>query len=152
MCRNFPVSSGTHWKSQGRVLPAGTGLTLRGLPGRKPTAGTRSALPGPGETSLGRSLAVSYTGGCLSGKTPNPSFFSLPVLWSWKENLVYLPHFTKKLRSRDIHNACTGTSLVAQWLRICLPMQGTRVPALVQEDPTCHGATKSCTTATEPEL
>ena len=31
-------------------------------------------------------------------------------------------------------------SLVAQWLRICLPMQGTRVRALVREDPTCHGA------------
>ena len=35
-----------------------------------------------------------------------------------------------------------GTSLVAQWLRVCLPMQGTWVRALVQEDPTCHGATK----------
>ena len=35
-----------------------------------------------------------------------------------------------------------GTSLVAQWLRIPLPMQGMRVRALVQEDPTCHGATK----------
>ena len=35
-----------------------------------------------------------------------------------------------------------GTSLVAQWLRVCLPMQGTRVLALVREDPTCHGATK----------
>ena len=35
-----------------------------------------------------------------------------------------------------------GASLVAQWLRICLPMQGTWVRALVQEDPTCHGATK----------
>ena len=34
------------------------------------------------------------------------------------------------------------TSLVAQWLRIHLSMQGTRVPALVQEDPTCCGATK----------
>ena len=33
-------------------------------------------------------------------------------------------------------------SLVVQWLRICLPLQGTRVRALVQEDPTCHGATK----------
>ena len=33
-------------------------------------------------------------------------------------------------------------SLVAQWLRIHLPMQGTRVQALVREDPTCHGATK----------
>ena len=33
-------------------------------------------------------------------------------------------------------------SLVAQWLRIRLPMQGIWVQALVQEDPTCHGATK----------
>ena len=35
-----------------------------------------------------------------------------------------------------------GASLVAQWLRICLPMQGTRVRALVWEDPTCRGAAK----------
>ena len=28
----------------------------------------------------------------------------------------------------------TGTSLVAQWLRIRLPMQETRVQALAQED------------------
>ena len=33
-------------------------------------------------------------------------------------------------------------SLVAQWLRICLPMQGTRVRALVWEDATCRGATR----------
>ena len=35
-----------------------------------------------------------------------------------------------------------GASLVVQWLRIRLPMQGTRVRALVREDPTCRGATK----------
>ena len=35
-----------------------------------------------------------------------------------------------------------GASLVAQWLRIRLPTQGTRVRALVREDPTCHRATK----------
>ena len=35
-----------------------------------------------------------------------------------------------------------GTSLVAQWLRIHLPMQGTWVRSLVREDPTCRGATK----------
>ena len=34
-------------------------------------------------------------------------------------------------------------SLVAQWLRIRLPMQGTWVQALVREDPTCRRATKS---------
>ncbi|KAJ8786087.1 hypothetical protein J1605_006667 [Eschrichtius robustus] len=35
-----------------------------------------------------------------------------------------------------------GTSLVAQQLRIHLPMQGTRVPALIREDPKCCRATK----------
>ena len=34
------------------------------------------------------------------------------------------------------------TSLVVQWLRICLPTQGTQVPSLVREDPTCLGAAK----------
>ena len=38
--------------------------------------------------------------------------------------------------------AFIGTSLVAQWLRIHLPMQGTWVQSLVREDPTCHGAAK----------
>ena len=32
-------------------------------------------------------------------------------------------------------------SLVAQWLRVCLPTQGTWVRGLVWEDPTCRGAT-----------
>ena len=31
---------------------------------------------------------------------------------------------------------------MAQWLRICLPMQGTWLQALVREDPTCSGAIK----------
>ena len=35
-----------------------------------------------------------------------------------------------------------NNSLVAQWLGIHLPVQGTRVQALVREDPTCHRATK----------
>ena len=35
-----------------------------------------------------------------------------------------------------------GASLVVQWLRIRLPMQETRVWALVWEDPTCRRATK----------
>ena len=34
-----------------------------------------------------------------------------------------------------------GASLVAQWLGMRLPMQGTQVCALVREDPTCRGAT-----------
>ena len=48
----------------------------------------------------------------------------IKTLWYWHKN---------------IH---IGTSLVVQWLRIRLPVQGTRVQALVREDPTCHEATK----------
>ena len=46
-----------------------------------------------------------------------------------------------KVQKGGSRKAC-GTSLVVQWLRIRLPMQGTQVRALVWEDPTCHGATK----------
>ena len=41
-----------------------------------------------------------------------------------------------------LKNNLFWASLVAQWLRVRLPVQGTRVRALVQEDPTCRGATK----------
>ena len=40
------------------------------------------------------------------------------------------------------HTKYCGISLVAEWLRVHLPMQGTWVRALVWEDPTHHGATK----------
>ena len=45
-------------------------------------------------------------------------------------------------RVTDLTEDWHGASLVAQWLRILLPMQGTRVQALVQEDPTRRGAAK----------
>ena len=51
------------------------------------------------------------------------------ILWHWGRNLT--------LKSKNLSRA----SLVVQWLRIRLPMQGTRVRALVWEDPTCRGAT-----------
>ena len=46
------------------------------------------------------------------------------------------------ISSPAIKSIQRGTSLVAQWLRICLPMQGTQVRSLVWEDPTCRGAAK----------
>ena len=51
-----------------------------------------------------------------------------------------LPCFSSPHRPGE--NKLAGASLVAQGLRICLPVQGTRVRALVREDPTCRGATK----------
>ena len=47
----------------------------------------------------------------------------------------------KTLTENLWHKDYPWASLVAQWLRICLPMQGTRVRALVWEDPTCCRAT-----------
>ena len=62
------------------------------------------------------------------------------------EELILLnDHATQgniQIQCNCYQNTNGGASLVAQWLRICLPMQGTRVRALVWEDPTCHGATK----------
>ena len=39
-----------------------------------------------------------------------------------------------------MHKNHLRASLVAQRLRVHLPMEGTRVRALVWEDPTCRGA------------
>ena len=41
-----------------------------------------------------------------------------------------------------IYLTLNWTSLVVQWLRICLPIKGPWVLSLTQEDPTRHGATK----------
>ena len=51
---------------------------------------------------------------------------------------MFVAHF----RQKPLKYITLGASLVAQWLRICLLMQGTRVRALVWEDPTCCGATR----------
>ena len=52
--------------------------------------------------------------------------------------LYCLSSFLFQLDGKNYHRA----SLVAQWLRIRLPTQGTQVQALVWEDPTCRGATR----------
>ena len=43
---------------------------------------------------------------------------------------------------RNRAKLCGGTSVVVQWLRTHLSVQGTRVPSLVREDCTCHRAAK----------
>ena len=50
--------------------------------------------------------------------------------------------FVRKCHKNWLSRNDSRASLVAQWLRVRLPMQGTRVRALVWEDPTCRGATK----------
>ena len=60
------------------------------------------------------------------------------------------PRREAALPTQDLYTASSSQSpefqsgSQAPWLATlsCLPMQGTRVRALVREDPTCHGATK----------
>ena len=51
-------------------------------------------------------------------------------------------NFSKEKEERKKKDKKTRkrASLVAQWLRICLPTQATWVRALVWEDPTCRRA------------
>jgi len=50
-----------------------------------------------------------------------------------KVNLVKKTYYQKSNR-RDFP--------VEEWIRVCLPIQGAWVQSLIQEDSTCHGATK----------
>ena len=51
-------------------------------------------------------------------------------------------------RSTDIKKKNKlGAYLVVQWITICLPMQGTQIQPLSQEDPTCPGTTKPAAAA-----
>ena len=50
----------------------------------------------------------------------------------------------------SIKTIYSRTSLVVQWIRTRLPMQGIWVQSLVQEDSTCHRATKLCAPLLSP--
>ena len=56
--------------------------------------------------------------------------------------ICYLLGVPEAIVCRSTKKGRFGTSLVAQWLRIRLPMQRTWVRGLVWEDPTCRGATR----------
>ena len=51
-----------------------------------------------------------------------------------------------------IKKANVWTSLMAQWIRVCLPMQVTQVPSLIWENPTCCRATNPCVTTAEAHV
>lgn len=60
--------------------------------------------------------------------------------------------------SRGHQKRCSGkagpwwSSLMTQWLRLCLSTQGARFQSPVRDDLTCQGQLSPCATATEPEL
>ena len=71
-----------------------------------------------------------------------PSFIS-PAVCVINSSAISLFFFFPQWRMREVWRSkikVVGTSLVVQWIRICLP--GTLVWSLVQQDSTCRGATK----------
>ena len=58
-----------------------------------------------------------------------------------QQSLEFWDHLYWNLDA-ELRSQSQGASLVAQCLRICLLMQGTRVRSLVWEDPTCRRATR----------
>ena len=86
-------------------------------------------------------------GGRLNHAMAITALLRVEILYFLETTRIYtlLPIVNLGLNFICVHflkRGITGASLVAQWLRICLPMQGTRVRALVWEDPTCRGATR----------
>ena len=63
----------------------------------------------------------------------------------WLDGLQGLLYFSHSLFPQK---NTTRTSLVVQWLRIHLPIQG--VPSLIQEDSTCYGHLSPCATTAKP--
>ena len=68
-------------------------------------------------------------------------FYTKSLVNQFKNSIWLLDRDIFILKQIYLKQMCWA-SLVAQWLRIRLPMQGTRVRALVQEYPTCRGAAK----------
>ena len=63
--------------------------------------------------------------------------------WSFQQFVVHLLYFSQLSRWEMVSQFnFFWTSLVVEWIKICLPMQGTQVWSLVWEDLTCRRATK----------
>ena len=66
--------------------------------------------------------------------------------------LLYFWCTVHKIIARTISKSFPGASLVVQWIRICLAMQGTQVWSLAWEDSMCRRAVKWSSTTTKPVL
>ena len=89
------------------------------------------------------------------------SWGTLVISRDWKSHLPRnLPSNYIPKQNKDQYKKKLRASLVAQWLRIRLPMQGTRVRALAREDPNMPRSNKArapqllslCSRAREPQL
>ena len=103
---------------------------------------------GPG--ALGRSRGIGSRGrwewGSGWGIHVYPWLIHVNV---WQKPLQYCKVISLQLIKKKKKEVYFKTSLVAQWIRICLPIQRKWVQFLVQEDGTCLRATKPCSKTTE---
>ncbi|KAJ8784724.1 hypothetical protein J1605_008075 [Eschrichtius robustus] len=124
MCNHMGITRALKTPKEG--FPGGS--VVENLPAN---AGDTGSSPGLGRSHMPR-----------SDWAREPQLLSLRV-WSLcsatREAAMYCPEVY--LGREEILQE-SRASLVAQWLRILLPIQGTRVQALVREDTTCRGATK----------
>ena len=90
------------------------------------------------KSSLIYMSAWQLTGAVSPGHCFSSTWTSPPGYSGFLTRQYWVPRGSRLLNESKSYRS--QASLVAQWLRICLPMQGTRVRALVWEDPTCRGA------------
>ena len=110
--------------------------------------GVKQSQPIPSPEREVQTLGLVSTSEVWLGNCPSslslPSFPAGPLVISVAQFGRSLPGRGSSCGYRWLFtakNSPTGASLVAQWLGVRLPIQGTRVRALVWEDPTCRGAT-----------
>ena len=113
-----------------RTVQAEAGYS--GVQGKQPQRSAQVSGAGSEERPQ---LIASSTGPGVWPHTTGPAPTSQRDEWrrvwedarKWKDFVSFKNHYFR-------------ASLVAQWLRVRLPMQGTRVRVPVWEDPTCRGA------------
>ena len=144
------TAGGEQWAREQRFIwiysrsPLLALLPELGLPSDQPWQSTNptvncacegSRLRAPYENLMPDDLRWSWGGDASTGERLQIQIIISREVW------LHRAH-NKSTACRFISKPYQWASLVAQWLRICLPMQGTRVRALVWEDPTCRGATR----------
>ena len=153
------------WLMSGHITEVTGSLWGRDFPGGVP-------LPLPGAPAPLLQHLLKALSGRVSPPAPSLDWLSAPFLicllsprlpargQAWRQCTLNKRAFCKRQVSRclrppsqsthGVRNNTYGASLVAQWLRIHLPMQGTRVRALVRKIPRAAEQLSPCATATEP--
>ena len=69
------------------------------------------------------------------------SLYGATCMLKMNMKILWYTRLTIQPSTENEKNSTSGASLVAQWSTICLSVRGTRVRALLWEDPACRGAT-----------